>query len=63
MSAAFNPGWVQTDMGNGAAMGVGMEEAPMTLENSVRNLVSLFDAASLEKTATFTNVAGNALAW
>ena len=25
VSMAFNPGWVQTDMGNGAAKGVGME--------------------------------------
>jgi len=62
VSAAFNPGWVQTDMGNGVAKGVGMERAPMTLGDSVKGLVGLFDAVSLEKIATFTGVAGDALA-
>ena len=63
VSAAFNPGWVQTEMGNGAAKGVGMEGAPMTTEDSVKGLIKLFDEVSLEKTATFTGVDGNALAW
>jgi norsolorinic acid ketoreductase len=48
-SMAFNPGWVQTDMGNGAATSVGMEQAPMTIDESVKNLIGLFDEASREK--------------
>ncbi|PMD32134.1 aflatoxin biosynthesis ketoreductase-like protein nor-1 [Hyaloscypha variabilis F] len=52
VSMAFNPGWVQTDMGNGAAKGVGME-----------GLITLFDAASLKKTGAFTGVEGDTLPW
>jgi norsolorinic acid ketoreductase len=63
ISMAFNPGWVQTDMGTGAAKGVGMVDAPMTLEDSVKGLLKLFDEASLEKTGTFTNVSGEPLPW
>lgn len=62
-SMAFNPGWVQTDMGNGAATGVGMEQAPMTIEESVKNLVGLFDGASREKSGTFTASSGDAIPW
>ncbi len=60
---AFNPGWVQTDMGTGAAQGVGMKEAPMTLEDSVKGMVKLFDDASIEKTGTFTQVDGETIPW
>jgi len=63
VSAAFNPGWVQTDMGNGAAEKVGMKGAPMSLEDSVKGLVKLFDEASLEKTGTFTAVSGEPIPW
>ena len=60
---AFNPGWVQTDMGNGAAIGVGMEQAPLTIEESVKNLIGLFDGASREKSGTFTAASGEAIPW
>lgn len=63
VSAAFNPGWVQTEMGTTAANGVGMKEAPMTLEASVEGLVKLIDGASLEKTGTFTAVSGEPIPW
>lgn len=49
-SMAFNPGWVQTDMGTGAAKSVGMEDAPMTLDESIGKLVKLLDGASREST-------------
>ncbi len=62
-SMAFNPGWVQTDMGNGAAKGVGMEGAPITLEESAKGLITLFDGASIEKTGTFTGVVGDTIPW
>lgn len=62
-SMAFNPGWVQTDMGTGAAKGVGMVEAPVTLEDSVRGLVTQFDAASREKSGTFTSQEGESIPW
>lgn len=60
---AFNPGWVQTDMGTGAAKQVGMADAPMTLEDSIKGLVKLFDEASLGKTGTFTAVSGEVIPW
>lgn len=63
VSAAFNPGWVQTDMGTGAANAVGMSDAPLTLEESIEKLVKLFDAASLEKTGTFTGIDGLPVPW
>jgi norsolorinic acid ketoreductase len=63
ISMAFNPGWVQTDMGSGAAKGVGMDDAPMTLEDSVTKLVALFDGASREKSGTFTSVTGETVPW
>jgi norsolorinic acid ketoreductase len=62
-SMAFNPGWVQTEMGNGAATGVGMEQAPVTIEDSVKALVGLFDDASREKSGTFTASSGEPIAW
>jgi len=58
---AFNPEWVQTEIGTTAALGVGMMEAPMTL--SVEGLVRLIDRASLEKTGTLTGVDGEAIPW
>jgi norsolorinic acid ketoreductase len=35
----------------------------MTLEDNVKGLITLFDAASLEKTGTFTGVEGDTLPW
>jgi norsolorinic acid ketoreductase len=47
----LQPGWVQTDMGNFAAKCVGMETAPMKLEDSVAGCVTVIDSASREKYA------------
>ncbi|KAL2069404.1 hypothetical protein VTL71DRAFT_14083 [Oculimacula yallundae] len=63
VAQAFNPGWVQTDMGNAAASGVGMSEATMTLEDSIKGMVKLIDGATLETTGTFTDVTGEAIPW
>ena len=60
---AFNPGWVQTDMGTGAAKGVGMEDAPVALEDSIKGLITQFDAASREKSGTFTTQEGENIPW
>jgi len=62
-SMAFNPGWVQTEMGNGAAVMVGMDNAPVTLEESIKNLVKVFDGASREKSGTFTASTGETIPW
>ncbi len=63
VSIAYSPGWVQTDMGNGAAKGVGMESAPLTLEATIPKLLKLFDEASLENTGKFFNQDGEIIPW
>jgi len=63
ITQAFNPGWVQTDMGTGAAKGVGMDDAPVSLEDSVKGLIVQFDASSKEKSGTFTTQEGEAIPW
>ncbi len=63
VSIAYNPGWVQTDMGNGAANGVGMDSAPLSIEDSVAALITQFDAASLDKTGSFIAHTGEVLPW
>ncbi|KAF2809471.1 aflatoxin biosynthesis ketoreductase-like protein nor-1 [Mytilinidion resinicola] len=40
------PGWVQTDMGQGAAESVGMEAAPTTIDESVAGLSKTIDNAT-----------------
>ncbi|TVY45222.1 Norsolorinic acid ketoreductase [Lachnellula subtilissima] len=62
-SMAFCPGWVQTDMGTGAAKVVGMDNAPVTLEDSVKGLITQFDGASREKSGTFTSQEGKNIPW
>ncbi|KAJ5775216.1 uncharacterized protein N7511_000227 [Penicillium nucicola] len=37
----LDPGWVQTDMGNGAAKGWGIESAPDTVEKSTSGMVDV----------------------
>ena len=44
----INPGWVKTDMGNTGAKVAGMDEAPMTLEQSVTGILKIVDPASRE---------------
>lgn len=42
----LHPGFVQTEMGNGAARVLGMEQAPMTLEDSVKVQLARIDGAT-----------------
>jgi norsolorinic acid ketoreductase len=48
-ATSLQPGWVQTDMGQFAAKCVGVDSAPMKLEDSVAGCVKVIDAASKEK--------------
>jgi norsolorinic acid ketoreductase len=50
-AVALQPGWVQTDMGTYAAKCVGMDSAPMKLEDSVAGCLKVIDTASREKYA------------
>ncbi|KAG9229509.1 aflatoxin biosynthesis ketoreductase-like protein nor-1 [Amylocarpus encephaloides] len=42
------PGWVDTDMGSFGAKTVGMEKAPVTVEQSIGGIVKKLDAATRE---------------
>ncbi|KAK3392883.1 hypothetical protein B0H63DRAFT_456765 [Podospora didyma] len=49
ISIVLDPGWVQTDMGNAAAQGFGLEEAPVTLDDSCNGMFRVINAATKEK--------------
>ena len=44
----IHPGWVRTEMGNVGAKIAGMDEAPMTLEQSVTGILKIVDPATRE---------------
>ncbi|KAK5080225.1 hypothetical protein LTR05_008738 [Lithohypha guttulata] len=43
-----HPGWVQTAMGGGPALKLGLKSAPMTIDFSVERLMKLFDSTDKE---------------
>ncbi|OQE39347.1 hypothetical protein PENCOP_c007G01300 [Penicillium coprophilum] len=45
----LDPGWVQTDMGNEAARGWGLKEAPDTLENSIAGMIEVLSTGTKEQ--------------
>ncbi|RAL13039.1 uncharacterized protein BO97DRAFT_424212 [Aspergillus homomorphus CBS 101889] len=47
----IDPGWVQIDMGNGAAKGWGLESAPDTIEKSTSGIFELIITGTKEKIA------------
>ncbi|OCL15217.1 NAD(P)-binding protein [Glonium stellatum] len=58
------PGWVQTEMGRGAASAVGMDDAPVTLEESVAGLTKSIDNATRETMGgVFASYDGKTHAW
>ncbi|KAJ7617372.1 aflatoxin biosynthesis ketoreductase-like protein nor-1 [Roridomyces roridus] len=49
VAMAIHPGWVQTEMGNGAATSNGMPAAPYTLDECVSGILGRIDGATREK--------------
>ncbi|THY27703.1 hypothetical protein D6C99_10638 [Aureobasidium pullulans] len=47
-SWVMSPGWVRTEMGNHGAEVVGMERAPVTLDQSVEAMLEKIDSATRE---------------
>ncbi|KAH8653937.1 hypothetical protein BGZ60DRAFT_496293 [Tricladium varicosporioides] len=45
----MSPGWVQTELGNRGAQYFGMEQAPVTVEESCSRMVELFKKANKEE--------------
>ncbi|KAH7400158.1 aflatoxin biosynthesis ketoreductase-like protein nor-1 [Cadophora sp. MPI-SDFR-AT-0126] len=61
---ALVPGWVQTEMGNLGARSSGMEEAPVTLKDSIHGMLSKIDGATREKTSgTFQSFDDTEYTW
>ncbi|KAH7406390.1 putative aflatoxin biosynthesis ketoreductase nor-1 [Phaeosphaeria sp. MPI-PUGE-AT-0046c] len=61
---ALSPGWVKTEMGNFAAKSVGMEEAPLTVEESVKGCFVIIDQLKREKwSGEFVDTKGESVAW
>jgi NAD(P)-dependent dehydrogenase (short-subunit alcohol dehydrogenase family) len=52
---AVHPGWVQTDMGG--------EEAPLSVEESVRAMVAMIDELTVARTGRFVERNGDPIAW
>ncbi|TEY36326.1 hypothetical protein BOTCAL_0558g00040 [Botryotinia calthae] len=61
---AVHPGWVKTDNGQAFADSVGVEEPPMSLEESVSGVMRQIDTASRETTSgSFVSWKGDVVPW
>ncbi|KAG6129408.1 hypothetical protein E4U12_004687 [Claviceps purpurea] len=59
-----HPGWVQTEMGQTLADAVGVQEPPVTVEESSRQVLKLIDDLSFETThGKFMAIGGQELQW
>ncbi|KAL2074287.1 hypothetical protein VTL71DRAFT_8065 [Oculimacula yallundae] len=47
----INPGWLRTDLGNHAATGAGMEQAPVSVEDGIKGVIDQIDRATRESTS------------
>ncbi|KAF7916079.1 hypothetical protein BELL_0970g00010 [Botrytis elliptica] len=47
----LTPGWVQTDMGNAGATAIGLESAPVKIEESIKGMLEKIDNATREGTS------------
>ncbi|KAI1097464.1 NAD(P)-binding protein [Jackrogersella minutella] len=45
----LEPGWAQTELGDGGARGLGLEQAPVTVEASLDGVMSMLAATTKEK--------------
>jgi len=58
------PGWVKTDMGRSAAATVQMDDAPVTLEDSIKGLTNSIDNSTREKVGgVFESFDGKIYSW
>ncbi|KAI9371437.1 hypothetical protein BJX61DRAFT_511550 [Aspergillus egyptiacus] len=64
VAVAIDPGLVQTDMGNRAAGLIGIETAPLTVEDTVLGITKQIDAATKSTTSgQFVNFNGDRIPW
>jgi NAD(P)-dependent dehydrogenase (short-subunit alcohol dehydrogenase family) len=55
LSVVVNPGWVQTDMGGSGA--------PLPVEGSAKNILTLIDRLRIEDSGSFFNHTGARFEW
>jgi len=61
---AISPGFAQTDMGDAGAKAMGLDEAPVKLEDSVQGVLKVIDGATLQKSGgKFWDYTGDELTW
>ncbi|KAL7928087.1 hypothetical protein V8C35DRAFT_318982 [Trichoderma chlorosporum] len=63
IALALHPGWIQTDMGNNAAIRIGKKQAPVTVDESVQGILDEIKFATRERAATFRTYEHNELPW
>jgi len=60
----MHPGWVQTDTGNFSAQCFGLQEAPLSIPESIKGMVKVIDAATKEsKGGKLVDYEGKDIAW
>ncbi|TVY83092.1 Norsolorinic acid ketoreductase [Lachnellula suecica] len=61
---AVHPGWVKTENGQNFADSIGVEEPPMSLEDSVKGVLEQIDAATKSTTSgSFVSYDGTVIPW
>lgn len=55
--------WVQTDMGNGGAKQNGMEQAPVTIDESITGILKEIDEAERGEAAKYASFDQSAIPW
>jgi norsolorinic acid ketoreductase len=56
-------GWVATDLGNHGAKAFGLDVAPLSLEDSVKGIVSVIRSADMSTSGKFMGYDGKETAW
>jgi len=60
----MHPGWVQTDTGNFSAQCFGLQEAPLSIPESIKGMVKVIDAVTKEsKGGKLVDYEGKDIAW
>jgi norsolorinic acid ketoreductase len=59
----LSPGFVQTDMGKAGAASVGLEKAPVTIEESITGQVKLIDESGENEAGRFMSYDGTEYRW
>ncbi|KAK9318858.1 NAD(P)-binding protein [Lipomyces orientalis] len=59
----ISPGWVQTDMGTAGAKANGMEDAPVSLKDSVSGILRQIDNSTKATSGTFAGFDGVSFPW